>query len=510
MFRKTSFILCFIFVFLLSLPNLVKASTTTKPSCINVFDKSLIEPDTPISKILSINIDAHPYDSYISHIYSSLSTIIKYEEDHPDISQFDRDELRVMFNLLVKALFLPVGPDLDDFISSPYSSSSEDVWKLLGSNKSKTMFNIALPTLEASSLNSLKRDFEVLPSIIKSSYNSYYNIYRYLTVVSKRLNTLDFNYRKDLTQKDIDSFTVDPSLSMQPYGNYYASLGEPPFVNDGPMLFNHPHLRWSIYILHKVRILSQVIKDYMFNRWNNSPILQNALPGFTRSTLLSYNVEYFIFFNFYSKIFNSIFDNLSTRWDIPSGMILEQLLHYPAIVNELSEAYEIIHSKNPELVTVSQNSDPIIPGIVTVLTLGVNIDKWMNILKYTSKLKPLQNIHLVKKDFTSIYKIISDINIASLLVEQRNIPKGLNETAVNLIISLNYWISSNKTSAVSIPPFKDFAWDYQFIFDQVSKLSNLNKAYVLWFIAFKAKKTMNDILISSDTFFLNWVMDITE
>ncbi len=508
MFKKTILIF-FLFISILFPFSNIAIAAKTNSSCIDVFNKSFIEPDTLVSKVVSLDIDTNAYDQHIQHIFNSLKSIIDYEKTHTDITQFDRDELRIMFTLLIRTLFLPVGSDLGSYMSTSISSPSKDDWKLFNP-KFTTIFDTDLISTNDSSLERLEKDFAVLPSIIESSVNSYYNIYKYLSIVSKRIETVDFNYRKSLRQKDIDTWTVDPTLSLQQYGNYYAALGEPPFVKDGTMLFNHPHLRWTIYILHKVHTFSQVMKDYMFDRWSSSSILQKVLPSFTRVSLISYNVESFIAIHFYSPIFKSLFENIASRWDIPTGMILEQLLRYPVIVNDLSTAYEFLNENEPDSFTGNIVSTTVQPELVKVLDLAINVSDWVKMISFTSESKQLQSIPEVEKEFRALYQLISDTNLSEKLTEFKKLPSNINKEVVHLIASLNYWISANKSIKSPLPSYDQFESDYKFIFEKLKTLSNLNKAFVLWFIAYKAHKTMNDIIIMDESRFLNWVQSITQ
>ena len=41
---------------------------------------------------------------------------------------------------------------------------------------------------------------------------------------------------------------------------------------------------------------------------------------------------------------------------------------------------------------------------------------------------------------------------------------------------------------------------YKFIYDQTRNLSNLNRAYVMWYLAYITKHVINDILIERDNF----------
>ena len=507
MFKKTSFILYIFCSIFFILPNIAR-SYEINSDCMKVFTSSFIQPDTPISKILALDIPTTAYDLHVQHVFESLNKIVRFVEDNPDLTQFDRDELRVMFNLLVRTLFLPVGSDLTEYMSSPTDSSTRDDWKLFGSN-SNNMFDTTLPSMSGTSLQSFQDDLDALDGIIKRSVNSYYSIYKYLSAVSQRLPTVDFNYRKNLRPKDILSFTSDPDTHLQKYGNYYAAIGDAPFVKDGPMLFNHPHLRWTIYILHKVRFLSQVTKDHIISRWDNSTVLQKALPRLTRVSLMNYNVEFFIYIHFYSNIFNTIFSNIASRWDISTGMILEQLLRYPILVDELSQAYEHLY---PFVLSKSYQSNDSLkslgPNLGFIIELTTNIPRFINSLRIEPDLASLRSINIVQNDLVGLHHLISNVDISKYLIDQYNMPPTLNKKVVDLIITLHYWIEANMTARSHLPPFGKFAFDYDYLHNQLSSLSNLDKAYVIWFIAYKAKVSMKHIIITNDGF-LNWISDIT-
>ena len=507
MHKIPSYIISLFLLFELVLPTFLYGEKNKDKDCFEIFDKALVDKYTPVVNLLPLIQDTSEYDSYFQSVMDVLKELEEYLRNNPLSTQSELSEVSIMFNLLANSLFLPVNTAQASSFMSNSDMHSPTGWSILSapyhpiyeqSNKDLTKNEL---------LNAIKE----LPSLVQTKLNSYYNIFRYLSIVSKRLGTIDFNYRKTT-----DTYTFLDS-TLYPYGKYYAQKGEPPFVDDSSMLFNHPHIRWTIYLLDKIKYLKQLENDCILDRWDKTSYLKPILPHLPAKIHSEAGSLNFLYDKFYSKFYSYIFESISLRWDIPMAMILEQLLSYPATVKELAinstkfkkSEYTFIFRLVNELDSWIKKSQIVRPYL---WTKQVKIDKKMWTM-----------FDLIKKDrqdIKTLFTLINKTDLSKYIIKDEGLSSySTNPRVLDMIIAIYLWTGKDKpvSQPLSVSELKELGsidfdenvkileltpqqLQYKFIYDQTRNLSNLNRAYVMWYLAYITKHVINDILIERDNF----------
>ena len=470
MLKQSSLILGIIF-YLLSSSSFIYASSS---SCSGIFKTSpIFDPLTPISEILSYNIDTSSFDTHTKVILDQLKSIAQYISLHPNIYPHDLEELISMFNLLASTLFLPIGQDLK------YYLSSSDIDLLI--EDQRTNFFDPSSLKQKHSAHSLDDLLNFITCKIHSSYNSYYNIYKYLSIVNSRFGYSDFHYR------------IIPDIqteSLIQYGSYYVSSFIPPFTRNDTFLFNHPHLRWSMYLLSKIDLLASFSKEHLLLRWKNSLNLQVVIPSFNQTPISIYNINLFLKEHFTQKTFKFLYGCINGHWDIPFGLVLEQLLRYPLLVKDLAKYYYLAESKDYNF----------------IFNLSYDLESWIQKIKFNIDTTNLKSIDKIDKNFFLLYDLISQIDPSSQLKKDGRISLWTNPIVINMIVTLNYWLDATKSSNNELPSYEQYQDQYNYIYSKIHSLSNMDRALIIWFIAYRTHKTIDDLIIMDENF-IDWVME---
>lgn len=470
MFKQSSLILGII-LYLLSNSSFILASSSP---CSGIFKASpIFDPLTPISEILSYDIDTSLYDTHTKAILNQLKSLSQYASSHPNIYPYDLEELTSMFNLLASTLFLPIGQDLK------YYLSSSDIDLLIEDPRVNFFDPSTLnPKNSAHSLDDL---LSFITYKIDSSYNSYYNIYKYLSIASARFGYSDFHYRI------VSDIQPEPLIQ---YGSYYVSSFIPPFTRNDTFLFNHPHLRWMMYLLNKIDLHSSFSKEHLLLRWENSLALQVAIPSFNQTPISTYNISSFLKGHFIQKTFKFLYGCINGNWDIPFGLLLEQLLRYPLLVKDLAKYYYLVEPRDYNF----------------IFNLSYDPESWIQKIKFNIDSSDLQSIDKIDKNFFLLYDLISRIDPASQFKKDERISLWIDPLIINMIVALNYWLDATKSSNNDLPSYEKYQDQYNYIYSKLHSLSNMNRALIIWFIAYKTHQTIEDLIIMDENF-IDWVIE---
>lgn len=506
---------CIISVFLLFelfLPTFLYGSESKESkNCFKVFDKALVDKYTPVVNLLSLTQDTSEYDPYLQTVMEVIKELEAYVRSNPLSTQPECSEVSIMFNLLANSLFLPIDISQAATFMNNSNPNLQASWSILSAPYHPVYEHSNKYLTKQELLNAIKK----LPSLVQTKLNSYYNIFRYLSTISKRLGTIDFNYRKKV---DTDN---SPDSTLYPYGRYYAQKGEPPFVDDSSMLFNHPHIRWTIYLLNKIKHLKQIENDCILERWekwDKTPYLEPILPHLPGKIHSEAGPLNFLYDKFYNKFYSYVFDSISLRWDIPMAMILEQLLFYPAAVKELAvnsgkfkkNHYTLIFQLVNELDSWIKKSQIVRPYL------------WTKKVKIDKKLWTMFDlIKEDRQDIKTLFTLINKTDLSKYIIKDEGLSiYTTNPRVLDMIIAIYLWNGKYRpvSQPLSVSELKEFSsidfdgntkvlelssqqLQYKFIYDQTRNLSSLNRAYIMWYLAYLTKHTIDDILVERSDFY---------